>query len=111
MFSSCESNPVDENDRFCCNLSMDAKKDLFPTDVYIESVIYSADDNTPVMGVIVTAGLDLSTDVSTGQTNGQGIAHIPVFANGVYDILVNGDGFENNWATFNEKVCLNEGEI
>ena len=51
----------------------------------------------------------LSTDVSTGQTNGQGIAHIPVFANCVYDILVNGDGFENNWAAV--KVHCTESDI
>ena len=75
---------------------MDAKKEKFPDDAYIQAIIYSADDNTPIMGAIVQAGLVLSTDVATGVTNGQGIAQIPVYADGVHDLLVNGDGFENN---------------
>ena len=103
-----EENPSEENERYCYNMFMDAKKEKFPSDAYIQAIIYSADDNTPIMGAIVQAGLVLSTDVATGVTNGQGIAQIPVYANGVHDLLVNGDGFENNWAT--AKIACSDEE-
>ena len=94
-----EENPTKENGRYCYNLFADAKKDAFPKDAYIETIVYDAVDNTPVMGAVVQAGLSLSTDVSTGETNAKGVAHVPVYANGAYEMIINGDGYENNWAT------------
>ena len=93
-----QENPTDENGRYCYNLFMDEKKASFPTGSHIEAIVYSAYDNTPVMGAIVKAGLSLSTDASTGVTNGQGVAYVPIFSNGVYDMVINGDGFEDNFA-------------
>jgi len=93
-----QEDPTVENGRFCYKLFMDEKKASFPTGSHIEAIVYSAYDNTPVMGAIVKAGLSLSTDASTGVTNGQGVAYVPIFSNGVYDMVINGDGFENNYA-------------
>ena len=93
-----QENPTVENGRYCYDLFMDQKKASFPTDSYIETIVYSAYDNTPVMGAVVKAGISLSTDASTGVTNGQGVAYVPIFSNGVYDMVINGDGFENNFA-------------
>ena len=96
-----DEDPLKENSRFCYNVFEDAKKEEFSSNAFIESVIYSAYDNTPVMSAVVQAGLSLSTDVTNGVTDGQGIAYVPVYANGEHEVIINGEGFENNWATVN----------
>eukprot|EP00090_Calanus_glacialis_P046780 TRINITY_DN934_c0_g1_i4.p1 TRINITY_DN934_c0_g1~~TRINITY_DN934_c0_g1_i4.p1 ORF type:complete len:3509 (+),score=786.17 TRINITY_DN934_c0_g1_i4:1199-10528(+) len=88
-------NPTVENGRYCHNLFMDSVATTFPEDVYIEATVRSAMDNSPVMGATVQTHMSSESGITSGITDGNGIARIPVYNNGTYEVYVNGDGYEN----------------
>ena len=89
-------NPMLENSRYCNNLFMDSEARTFPENVFIEAIIRNGMDNSPVMGATAQA-VSMGGTVQSGVTNGEGIARIPVYNNGTYAVIVNGDGYENSW--------------
>ena len=91
-------NPLSENSRYCNNLFMDSGEATFPENVFIEARIRNGMDNSPVMGAIVQATTQGSSEgTQSAVTDGSGIARIPVYNNGTYAVTVNGDGYENSW--------------
>merc|ERR1719422_2916639 len=84
-----------ENGRYCHNLFMDSVARTFPENVFIEATVLSAMDNSPVMGATVQTYMPSDSGITSGVTDGNGIARIPVYNNGTYAVYVNGDGYEN----------------
>ena len=92
-----ENDPLEENSRYCYNLFEDAKKESFPDEAYIEVIAYSAYDNTPAMGATVNVGPLTTTSQNSAYTDDEGVAKVPVYANGEYLVVVYEDGFEYNY--------------
>ena len=90
-------NPLSENSRYCHNLFMDSAARTFPENVFIEAIVRNSEDNSPVMGAVVQAVTHGLRDTQSAVTDGSGIARIPVYNNGTYAVVVNGDGYENSW--------------
>ena len=88
-------NPTLENGRYCHNLFMDSVARTFPENVFIVATVLSAIDNTPVMGATVQTLMPTESGITSGVTDGNGTARIPVYNNGTYAVYVNGDGYEN----------------
>ena len=99
-------NPLTENSRYCHNLFMDAAARTFPENVFIETILRNSFDNSPVMNAIVQVSSSGNSESSSAVTDGSGIARIPVYDNGTYLVLVNGDQYEMSY-DFVDVSCAN----